>query len=490
MRSQIVLVICISLLVAGSSQAATRTFTGAVDQFWSNPANWDAIPGPDDKARVRSEKPCIIDYDAGVINQYVGEGDTVGHLILVDGAQLSVRTWNIIGYNGGNADNRHTIEVLGGVLNGGHPDYSHEGRTNIGRQGYGHLIIDYEGQVNMLYQDMNVGYDNGGDGIVDLRGGVLNLGPQTINLATNANGKAKLDFSGGVMTQAYSDARLASINDHIADGTITAYGAITASYGAGTVLVETVADTLIVKGLHPFNPVPEDGGDVVPGSTTLQWTVDAGTLVDVWFGTQADLSDFTKIVDKQAVTSTVVTTVAKQRYYWAVDTYLPGEEVPELGIVFDFTADNQPPVVDVGDDITTWLDNGSVDVELTGIVTDAEPTTTVWTVVSQPDDPDSPDAVIADPAALNTTVTLSAVGEYVLHLEADDGEYQSEDTVTIYVFPDSCEAAKSLPDYVPLVGDLDEDCDVDQDDLDMLMENWLKCVALDGECDLNNPNDL
>jgi hypothetical protein len=486
MRSQIVLGICIGLLLAGSLHAATRTFTGAVDQLWSNPANWDAIPGPDDKARVRSEKPCIIDYDAGVINQYVGEGGTVGHLILVDGAQLSVRTWNIIGYNGGEADNRHTIEVLGGVLNGGHPDYSHQGRTNIGRQGYGHLIIDYDGQVNMLYQDMNVGYDNGGDGIVEIRGGVLNLGPQTINLATHANGTAKLDFSGGVMTQAYSDARLASINSHIDAGIITAYDKVTASYGAGEVIVEQVGDTLVVKGLHPFNPVPEDGGDSVPGTVTLGWTVDVGTAVDVWFGTKADLSDFAKIVDKKTVTSTTVTTVAKQRYFWAVDTYLPGEAAPEIGIVFDFVADNQPPVVAAGDDVTTWLDNGSVDVGLAGTVTDVDATTTVWTVVSQPDDPNSPDAAIADPVASDTSIILSAVGEYVLQLEADDGEYQGEDTLTISVYNDSCEAAQSLPDYAPLLGDLDGDCDVDQDDLDLLMESWLQCVAL-GECDPNVP---
>ena len=482
MKSRIVLGLCISLLLVGSLHAATRTFTGAVDQLWSNAGNWDEIPGPDDKARVRSEKPCIIDYDAGVINQYVGEGGTVGHLILVDGAQLSVRTWCIIGYNGGEPDARHTIEVLGGVYNGGHPDYSHQGRTNIGRLGYGHLIIDYKGRVNMLYQDMNVGYDNGGDGIVDVRGGVLNLGPRTIILAPHANGKAVLDFSGGVMTQDYSDDRLAYINDQIAAGTITAYNAVTASYGAGTVIVETVEDTLIVKGMHPFDPSPEDNGATVPGSTTLEWTVDAGTLVDVWIGTKADLSDFTQVVNKQAVTSKVVTTVAKQRYFWAVDTYVPGETVPEIGIVFDFTADNQPPVVDVGDDVTTWLDNGSVDVAIAGTVTDADPTTTVWTVVSEPDDPNSPDAVIADAAAVNTSITLSALGEYVLQLEADDAEYQGADTLTINVYSDSCEAAQSLPDYVPLAGDLDGDCDVDQADLDLLMEDWLKCVAL-GECD-------
>jgi len=128
-------------------------------------------------------------------------------------------------------------------------------------------------------------------------------------------------------------------------------------------------------------------------------------------------------------------------------------------------------------------------VALTGTVTDADPTTSVWTVVSQPDDPNSADAVIADAAALETTVTLSALGQYVLELQGDDGEYQATDTLTINVYSDGCEAAKSLPDYVPLVGDLDGDCDVDQDDLDLLMENWLKCVAL-GECDPNDPNAL
>ncbi|MHC4519797.1 MAG: hypothetical protein ACYTAS_14510, partial [Planctomycetota bacterium] len=97
---------------------------------------------------------------------------------------------------------------------------------------------------------------------------------------------------------------------------------------------------------------------------------------------------------------------------------------------------------------------------------------------------------IADPAALDTTITLSAAGEYVLQLDAHDGESPGQpDTLTISVYGDGCEAAKSLPDYVPLVGDLDEDCDVDQDDLDLLLENWLACVSL-GDCDLNDPDAL
>ncbi len=64
MRLRIILALCIGLLAAGSLHAATVTFTGAVNELWSNPDNWDAIPGTDDKARVRSgDTICVLDYD-------------------------------------------------------------------------------------------------------------------------------------------------------------------------------------------------------------------------------------------------------------------------------------------------------------------------------------------------------------------------------------------------------------------------------------------
>jgi hypothetical protein len=209
--------------------------------------------------------------------------------------------------------------------------------------------------------------------------------------------------------------------------------------------------------------------------------VDAGTPVDVWFTTEANPDLWTlddKIVIKQAVTSLNMTAAARQRYFWAVDTYAPGSEVAELGSIFSFYAGNLAPVVDAGDDVTTWLDNGSVDVALAGTVTDIDPTTTVWAVVSQPDDPNNPDAVIADAAALNTSITLSAPGAYVLQLQADDGEYTGSDTVTIIVYSDSCEAAKSLPGYVPLDGDVNGDCIVDFRDFALISVNWLEDNAL------------
>jgi len=81
--------------------------------------------------------------------------------------------------------------------------------------------------------------------------------------------------------------------------------------------------------------------------------------------------------------------------------------------------------------------------------------------------------VIETPTADDTDLTLSRLGEYVLLLDAFDGEYTGSDTVAINVYRDGCEAAKSLPDYVIPVGDLNGDCKVDEADLALLEENWL-----------------
>jgi hypothetical protein len=126
----------------------------------------------------------------------------------------------------------------------------------------------------------------------------------------------------------------------------------------------------------------------------------------------------------------------------------------------------------------TWLVDGVMIKNLDATVTDDDAYTVQWTVVSEPNDPNSPDAVIANPSAEDTSITLSAVGKYVLLLEAFGGEKTSSDTVTINVYNDGCEAARSLPDYVPFPGDLNGDCKVDDLDLAILEADWLKDNSL------------
>jgi hypothetical protein len=181
-----------------------------------------------------------------------------------------------------------------------------------------------------------------------------------------------------------------------------------------------------------------------------------------------------QIVNAEGANSFVVQTKPKTHYYWAVDTYVGNPNDPILGPVFSFFADNRTPEVDTGPDVVSWLADGVRTRNLDATVTDdgaIGPYTVQWTVVSEPDDPNSPDAVIADPTTEDTTITVSAVGEYVLQLEAFDGEYTGSDEITLYVYTDTCQAAQSLPDYESLVGDLNGDCKVDDLDLTLLEEN-------------------
>jgi hypothetical protein len=186
-----------------------------------------------------------------------------------------------------------------------------------------------------------------------------------------------------------------------------------------------------------------------------------------------------QVVSQGNVTSVSVQTVPKTRYYWAIDSYIGSDADPVYGPIFSFVADNQAPQVDAGPDLLTWLaDDGVRAKNLDTTVTYDKAYTVQWMVVSEPDDPNNPDAVITDPSAEDTSITLSALGEYVLQLEASDGEYTGSDTITINVYNNGCEAARSLPDYVPFPGDLNGDCRVDELDLAILEADWLKDNSL------------
>jgi len=208
-----------------------------------------------------------------------------------------------------------------------------------------------------------------------------------------------------------------------------------------------------LSATHKMNPVPANRSIVPPVDIELSWTLPdpcvpgQPVLVDVYITDSLDqLYDFTdpesmKVVSQQNVSSVVVPTVTKTKYYWAVDTYIGSDNDPVLGPVFSFVADNAPPRVNAGPDISTFLQDGTRSGLIRGTVTDdgtVQPFTVTWSVVEQPSDADSalPGAVIADPTALETTVTVSAEGIYVLQLEADDGEYTASDTMTINVHPD------------------------------------------------------
>jgi hypothetical protein len=466
MRIRILLCAGIVLWLAGILEAQNNNWRPVTGNLWSNVNNWSlgALPTSNDKAMYTTPDECILDV-AGAEAKNVDLGG--GPLKIVKGGSLTVYDWFIIGYGAEDVgEGAGYLEVHdGGVLNCMQ-------RLYVGREGEGHLTVYEGGTVNLLGQNLNVANTATGTGVLTMEGGTINIleGTDAQGLR-NTGENATIDFRGGTINLRDTSQNRTYLDTAISAGVVKAYG------GVGEVVVDPneTPGTLVVRGVHPLKPFPSDDGRVPPGNITLSWTVDEGTPVDVWFGTNPELIAAELIVQKQPVTSIGVTIESKKRYYWAVDTYAPGAADPNWGTIFSFVADNLAPRVNAGADIVTWLQDGSRTGNLDATVTDEDAYTVNWTVVSEPN---VGNAVIQAATSEDTTVTLSAVGEYVLQLDASDGEYSGSDTVTINVYNDSCEAAQSVPGYQPLVGDLNGDCRVDDIDLALLQANWLQDNSL------------
>jgi T5SS/PEP-CTERM-associated repeat protein len=486
MRTRIVLCAGIVLCLAGALGAqSTTTWVEANSGKWSDASNWagETLPSPAIKAFFNGSSECIVDIaDAGAWQIDLGGGP----LKIVEGGNLTVTDWFILGYNEGDLDDSAgRVEVYdGGVLNS-------RVRLYVGYRGEGYLTIYEGGTVNVHTQLLGVGRQPGGKGAVILEGGSLNLLAGTdANSLDVYTSEASVDFRGGVMTLQDTTANRENFSNAIRDGIIKAYG------GVGEVVVDPneTPGWLVVRGVHPLKPLPSDDGVSSAGEVELSWTLPEPNVpgqpvpVDVYFTDDLQALQLfydpaaIQVVNKQNVTSVVVQTQPKTRYYWAVDAYVDSDAAfPVVGPIFSFLADNMPPKVNAGADVVTWLEGGSRSGNLDATVTDdgaISPFTVQWTVVSEPDEGA---AVIETATAEDTNITLTALGEYVFQLEAFDGEYSGSDTVTINVFSDSCQAAQSLPDYVPLVGDLNGDCRVDEADLALLEENWLQDNSLTEE---------
>ena len=465
--------------LVGGVQAATVTWTDASgDHLWSTPENWDTgtIPTSADLAKIGMlPGPTIVNEGAVADKVHVGYGGTAGALT-VDGGTFTTTGWLQLARGAGSEG---TLNMISGTITTGGHLMGHQGSCTLNMTG-GTITVE---------ADLKIPGKAEGTGHVNLHGGIITA--NNLVMGEEAGSVGTMDVRAGTLI--INGDAVSTVQGYIDNGWITAYG------GNGTLQLDydvTNPGQTTLKATHNLNPNPADGGLVAPGAVELSWTLPdpclpgQPVLVDVYFTDDYDaLYYFTdpaaiQVVNQQNVTSVVVQTQPKKRYYWAVDTYIGDPNDPILGPIFSFVADNLPPEVDAGKNVTTWLVDGVRTRNLDGTVTDdgaIMPYTVQWTVLSQPDDPNSPDAVIADPAAEDTSVTLSAVGQYVLQLEAFDGEYTGSDTVTIDVYNDSCEAAQSLPDYVPLVGDLNGDCKVDDVDLALLQENWLQDNSLTEE---------
>jgi len=478
MCTRMIYLICFVFVLGlvGNVHAQDATWTDvAGDHDWFTPENWSEFPTDAHWAKVRNGLPGPTIASEGAVARRVHVGYSEGGALTVDGGTLVVADDDLLlGKNGGE-----------GILNmiSGSIDVARDFEVGGGNPG----IVNMTGGTITVVDDFEIPETEGNPDSpaeVHLDGGTISIGGDL-----HVFEYGLLDITAGTLiidANAVSD-----VQGYIDNGWITAYG------GDGTVQLDydiTNPGQTTVKGVHNLKPNPIDGSAVLPGELELSWTLPdpcvpgETVLVDVYFTEDwAALYSFTdpaaiQVVKMQNVTSVAVQTQPKTRYYWAIDTYIGGNDPnnnPMLGPIFSFLADNQAPQVDAGPDLLTWLGENGIRIKnLDATVTDDDAYTVQWTVVSEPDDPNNPDAVIADPIAEDTSITLSALGEYVLQLEASDGEKTGSDTVTINVYIDGCEAAKSLPDYEPFPGDLNGDCKVDDLDLAILEEDWLKDNSL------------
>ncbi len=460
--------------LVGNVQAQDSTWTDAAgDHNWFTSENWSEFPTDAHWAKVRNGLPGPTITSEGAVARRVHVGYAEGGALTVDGGTLVISADDLLlGKNGGSG----TLNMISGTINVGR-DFE-VGGGNPG-------IVNMTGGTIIVGDDFMIPEATASTAEVNLDGGTIIVNGDLNMRADGGTMNGKMNITAGTLI---IDANVVSIvQGYIDNGWITAYG------GNGTVQLDydvTNEGQTTLKGVHKLNPNPIDGGFALPGAVELSWTLPdpctpgQSVSVDVYFTDNWEaIYSFTdpasiQVVSQGNVTSVPVQTVPKTRYYWAIDSYIGSDSDPVYGPIFSFVIDNMPPQVDAGKDVVTWLLDGVRAGNLDATVSDDDAYTVQWTLISEPNEGT---AVIETATAEDTVITLSALGEYVLQLDASDGEYTGSDSVTINVYSDSCQAAQSLPDYEPLVGDLNGDCRVDEADMALLEENWLKDNTLTEE---------
>ena len=466
------LISLVLLLVQFQNASAQIMWTdGGPDHLWSTVANWGSsnIPTALDSVSIDSPEDTHCEITDGITAEC--ETLRVGNLSFITNLDISGGSLTAAGAYVGvdNASGHGILNISGGLFS--------TGALQVGWRGTGTVNITggtIELSGNLIVPGLT------GTGTVNLNGGTINA--SDLRLTSDLG---SLDITTGTLVLNGDDT--ATIQTDIDNGRLTAYegqGTLNVDYDVTNPGKTTLTATPLLK------PNPIDGGSLSPGQVELSWTLPDELLpgmpvtVDVYFTDDLEaLKNFTdpdalRIVSNQGVSSVIVQTQPKTRYYWAIDTYYGPDILPVYGPIFSFFTDNQPPTVQFETGLlTTWLTDGTVDVNLGAtVIDDGGLYSVAWSVVSEPNEGTT---VIGDTAAEDTVVTLSATGQYVLQLEADDGEYTGSNTVTVNVFADGCEAAKSLPDFELIPGDINEDCVVNELDMAILEAHWLEGNALE-----------
>lgn len=331
--------------------------------------------------------------------------------------------------------------------------------------------------------------------------------------ATTASAELKFEFYGGLdkLDPKGTLSTYVSVTDQWKEYTAEAVAPAGTNYitttlasgGAGQInwFDEIWLDTYTRNWTQADSPNPADGAKVPVNLNEIQWNnpdpnnPQKPVTCTVWFSDgfpeygkypgdpnflnyAADITPEAGFTGQSVILSTAL--VFGHDYFWRIDCTDPSTGITTIGRIWKFTADNTAPKVNAGPDVFAWLTGGTVDVNMSATVTDdGRPNppgtyTLQWSVAQG----QAENVTIVGGNAEDPVVTITAVGTYILDLQANDSELTGSDTVTVRVFENACLAAQAAG--VPLkVGDLNADCRVNMEDLAELAANWLACMSFD-----------
>lgn len=206
------------------------------------------------------------------------------------------------------------------------------------------------------------------------------------------------------------------------DGDVVADDTVTITINQAPTVSAGIDQSIAQTGTVTLNgAVTDDGHPNPPGSVTIAWSKVSGP------GTVTFAN-----ASKAKTTATFSTAGSYVLQLLANDSQLSGVDIVTINVAEENPGGtNKAPVVNAGADQTVTV---STTVTLNGTVTDdGLPTNNLvvsWTKVSGPGT-----VSFADPNAIDTTVTFSAPGTYILRLSAADDVLITNDEITIVVQP-------------------------------------------------------
>jgi len=600
----IYLIFFILVLVLSVNASADDFFwdNGGDGLLWSLPENWnpDGIPGSDDGVQINiPDANCLVDSSVNAACAFMYVGFSTGPCYMdMTGGTLSMGGHLRIGDP---SSGEGVFNMSGGTVNTGN------GRLWIGINGTGTLIMT--GGEMTIANKLELGKNDSGTGWIYLHGGTLNItGGEsddceiakygtgtlhmtggTVNVTDNiklgqSGGSGRINLYGGTFyngndnpvigensiiditegTLVLPGDATSPINDHILNGSITAYdgdGRVIATYDNGT--NQTTVTAAMVDPELAWNPGPVNW-------TTVPWTTTGQTLSwkpgeyaashDVYFGTDRnDVNDADNTIgaspeykgNQDPCSYDTGPLELGMTYFWRIDEVNdnawapPGS--PWKGTVWEFTVADYLMVDDFEDYndtipdavYNTWTDgyeveaNGSTIGYLEGTAYETEivhggnqsvqlaydNSTSIYSEVTvNPGDlAIGPDWTIGSPKALSIwfygdpnnavteqmyvklngkkekydgqpyDLTKTTWQEWNIDLDAFDVDLSvitelaigfdrtgiAGGAGTILIDDIRLYRSRCMPSIRKPAGDLDNDCDVDYDDLSIMMNDWL-----------------